>query len=116
MEDLAHGLKTVIEQLARICEGEVLLSPVRTPQFRVLERTQLRVLCKRHLLRCLIFLEPWLQPEEWCPDGQSWTIAALMPSWSLGIKWMDELEPCFSFLFFRSFLKGGRPRVEVGSN
>ena len=35
----------------------------------------------RHLARCLAFVEPWWQPEEWCPDGQSWTIAALVPSW-----------------------------------
>eukprot|EP00930_Biecheleria_cincta_P017226 TRINITY_DN13757_c0_g2_i1.p1 TRINITY_DN13757_c0_g2~~TRINITY_DN13757_c0_g2_i1.p1 ORF type:complete len:454 (-),score=58.56 TRINITY_DN13757_c0_g2_i1:21-1328(-) len=36
-----------------------------------------------HMARCMLFLEPWLQPEEWCPDGQTWTIAALMPSWLL---------------------------------
>ena len=39
---------------------------------------------KRHLLRCLLFVEPWIAPENWCPDGQSWTIAALIPSWCLG--------------------------------
>jgi len=25
-----------------------------------------------------------MDPEDWCPDGQSWTIAALMPSWCPG--------------------------------
>lgn len=37
----------------------------------------------RHLVYCLLFVEPWMDPEDWCPDGQSWTIAALMPSWIL---------------------------------
>lgn len=36
-----------------------------------------------HMARCMLFVEPWLQPEEWCPDGQTWTIAALIPSWLL---------------------------------
>ncbi|CAE7682161.1 unnamed protein product [Symbiodinium sp. CCMP2456] len=35
----------------------------------------------RHMVRCFLFVETWLQPENWCPDGQSWTIAALLPSW-----------------------------------
>ncbi|CAE7442625.1 unnamed protein product [Symbiodinium microadriaticum] len=37
----------------------------------------------RHMVRCFLFVETWLQPENWCPDGQSWTIAALLPSWLL---------------------------------
>eukprot|EP00439_Symbiodinium_sp_Y106_P057410 s3511_g8.t1 len=36
-----------------------------------------------HMVRCFLFVETWLQPENWCPDGQSWTIAALLPSWLL---------------------------------
>jgi len=36
-----------------------------------------------HLGLCVLFLEPWRDPEDWCPDGQSWTIAALLPSWLL---------------------------------
>lgn len=33
--------------------------------------------------RCLTFIEPWIDPENWCPNGQTWTIAALLPSWIL---------------------------------
>lgn len=36
-----------------------------------------------HLTRCFLFMEPWLEPNHWCPNGQTWTIAALLPSWLL---------------------------------
>lgn len=34
-----------------------------------------------HLARCALLVEPWRSPNRWCPDGQSWTVAALAPSW-----------------------------------
>uniref|UniRef100_A0A7S4Q421 Acyltransferase 3 domain-containing protein n=1 Tax=Alexandrium monilatum TaxID=311494 RepID=A0A7S4Q421_9DINO len=40
-----------------------------------------------HMLGCLCFLEPWREPEDWCPNGQIWTIAALLPSWLLFPVW-----------------------------
>lgn len=36
-----------------------------------------------HLLRCFLFLETWRDPIDWCPNGQTWTVAALLPSWLL---------------------------------
>eukprot|EP00928_Gymnodinium_smaydae_P023018 TRINITY_DN19154_c0_g3_i1.p1 TRINITY_DN19154_c0_g3~~TRINITY_DN19154_c0_g3_i1.p1 ORF type:complete len:525 (+),score=96.79 TRINITY_DN19154_c0_g3_i1:78-1652(+) len=36
-----------------------------------------------HVLRCYAFVEPWRDPADWCPNGQTWTIAALLPSWLL---------------------------------
>merc|ERR1711963_454789 len=37
--------------------------------------------------RCLCFLETWRDPEDWCPNGLTWTIAALLPSWLLFPFW-----------------------------
>ena len=31
----------------------------------------------------LLLVESWRSPNRWCPDGQSWTVAALAPSWLL---------------------------------
>lgn len=45
-----------------------------------------------HMLRCILFVESWLQPENWCPNGQTWTIAALLPSWLLYPAWRWLLE------------------------
>lgn len=36
-----------------------------------------------HVLRCFLFLETWRDPIDWCPNGQTWTVAALLPSWLL---------------------------------
>eukprot|EP00927_Polykrikos_kofoidii_P084738 TRINITY_DN9020_c0_g1_i2.p1 TRINITY_DN9020_c0_g1~~TRINITY_DN9020_c0_g1_i2.p1 ORF type:complete len:442 (-),score=32.81 TRINITY_DN9020_c0_g1_i2:75-1400(-) len=36
-----------------------------------------------HVGRCFAFVEPWLSPLNWCPNGQTWTIASLIPSWLL---------------------------------
>ncbi|CAE8670298.1 unnamed protein product [Polarella glacialis] len=36
-----------------------------------------------HLLRCFLFVETWHDPVDWCPNGQTWTVAALLPSWLL---------------------------------
>lgn len=36
-----------------------------------------------HLLRCWTFVESWVDPLSWCPNGQTWTVAALLPSWLL---------------------------------
>ncbi|CAE8582396.1 unnamed protein product [Polarella glacialis] len=36
-----------------------------------------------HILRCFCFVETWRDPTDWCPDGQTWTVAALIPSWLL---------------------------------
>ena len=36
-----------------------------------------------HLSLCALLVEPWRAPNRWCPDGQSWTVAALAPSWVL---------------------------------
>lgn len=36
-----------------------------------------------HVVRCALLAEPWLAPARWCPDGQTWTVAALAPSWLL---------------------------------
>ncbi|CAE8630548.1 unnamed protein product [Polarella glacialis] len=36
-----------------------------------------------HMARCMLFVESWLHPQNWCPNGQTWTIAALLPSWLL---------------------------------
>ena len=35
------------------------------------------------LALCAFLVEPWRSPNRWCPDGQSWTVAALAPSWLL---------------------------------
>ena len=34
-----------------------------------------------HVCRCFTFVETWLHPRIWCPNGQTWTVAALIPSW-----------------------------------
>ena len=26
-----------------------------------------------HVLRCLLFLETWRDPLDWCPNGQTWS-------------------------------------------
>ncbi|CAJ1336390.1 unnamed protein product [Effrenium voratum] len=36
-----------------------------------------------HVLRCFCFVETWRDPMDWCPNGQTWTVAALLPSWLL---------------------------------
>mmetsp|Transcript_80916 Transcript_80916/g.158105 ORF Transcript_80916/g.158105 Transcript_80916/m.158105 type:complete len:491 (+) Transcript_80916:26-1498(+) len=36
-----------------------------------------------HVVRCFCFIETWFHPQDWCPNGQTWTIAALLPSWLL---------------------------------
>eukprot|EP00448_Togula_jolla_P015637 CAMPEP_0170583628 /NCGR_PEP_ID=MMETSP0224-20130122/8239_1 /TAXON_ID=285029 /ORGANISM="Togula jolla, Strain CCCM 725" /LENGTH=356 /DNA_ID=CAMNT_0010906973 /DNA_START=145 /DNA_END=1212 /DNA_ORIENTATION=- len=36
-----------------------------------------------HELRCFLFVETWLEPDNWCSNGQTWTVAALLPSWIL---------------------------------
>ncbi|CAK9022633.1 Urease (Urea amidohydrolase) [Durusdinium trenchii] len=36
-----------------------------------------------HVLRCFLFVETWRDPLDWCPNGQTWTVAALLPSWLL---------------------------------
>jgi len=39
-----------------------------------------------HVFRCFLFVETWLHPEphgQYCPNGASWTVAALLPSWLL---------------------------------
>jgi peptidoglycan/LPS O-acetylase OafA/YrhL len=36
-----------------------------------------------HVFRCFAFVETWLHPAQWCPNGQTWTVAALIPSWLL---------------------------------
>lgn len=36
-----------------------------------------------HVLRCFALIEPWRDPLDWCPNGQTWTVAALVPSWLL---------------------------------
>uniref|UniRef100_A0A7S3JQE2 Acyltransferase 3 domain-containing protein n=1 Tax=Aureoumbra lagunensis TaxID=44058 RepID=A0A7S3JQE2_9STRA len=36
-----------------------------------------------HVFRCILFIETWIQPNHWCPNGQTWTVAALVPSWLL---------------------------------
>ena len=36
-----------------------------------------------HVCRCFMFIETWLHPMAWCPNGQTWTVAALIPSWLL---------------------------------
>ncbi|CAJ1357652.1 unnamed protein product [Effrenium voratum] len=36
-----------------------------------------------HILRCFLFVETWRDPIDWCPNGQTWTVAALLPSWLL---------------------------------
>ena len=36
-----------------------------------------------HVGRCFLLVESWLAPARWCPDGQTWTVAALAPSWLL---------------------------------
>lgn len=34
-----------------------------------------------HVARCFLLVEPWWQPNYWCPNGQIWTVAALVPAW-----------------------------------
>eukprot|EP00933_Yihiella_yeosuensis_P028210 TRINITY_DN22027_c1_g4_i1.p1 TRINITY_DN22027_c1_g4~~TRINITY_DN22027_c1_g4_i1.p1 ORF type:complete len:418 (-),score=35.76 TRINITY_DN22027_c1_g4_i1:402-1655(-) len=36
-----------------------------------------------HVVRCFFFVETWRDPVDWCPNGQTWTVAALIPSWLL---------------------------------
>ena len=36
-----------------------------------------------HVARCFLLVEPWVAPSRWCPDGQTWTVAALAPCWLL---------------------------------
>jgi len=36
-----------------------------------------------HEVRCFLFVETWLEPDNWCSNGQTWTVAALLPSWIL---------------------------------
>mmetsp|Transcript_104611 Transcript_104611/g.223594 ORF Transcript_104611/g.223594 Transcript_104611/m.223594 type:complete len:400 (+) Transcript_104611:99-1298(+) len=68
-----------------------------------------------HLLRCFSFLESWRDPEDWCPNGQTWTVAALLPSWLIypltcrGIDLVEKhvgalgLMTCLVALFAASF-------------
>lgn len=80
-----------------------------------------------HAIRCFAFVESWWRPDNWCPNGQTWTIAALIPSWllypwsrklvaeseALGMRWLVALASVLWLLSFGPSLymflsQGGR--------
>ena len=42
-----------------------------------------------HVARCFLLVESWRDPNRWCPDGQTWTVAALAPCWLLCVRRAD---------------------------
>lgn len=77
LEDLSCS-KLVRYYVRRL--GRVLLSYWLALLWHVLLLRRQQALDLGYVLRCACFLEQWLR---WCPNGPSWFVFALLPSWLL---------------------------------